>query len=377
MKKKRLLIIDNFVFVNEEHYKSLLFFKIYNELAIHYDIVHVGFCRKGIKPHLNSFFNFKELPLPDSNLFYKAYNVFFISFQKVLAVRNIEADLVWTTIGNAIHYLFLFLLPLLSRRKLFFIQLGAVAVNKSKFVRAFYNLIARFNILFYKNIGLNPESSEGKLLISTYKIPKHKIVPVQLGFPDYGFSVKKFDSMNLLYIGTLNTREIWKTVIGVALFLEKCPEAKLSYDIIGNGNDIEKSRIYSEIKNYRLEDIVFYHGFLPTEEVQKRFLVSNIGVSYVPVNEYFQNSSTKTLEYLLAGMPVIATRNRVRERIVKPESGVLCEDNPESFAEGLLSLYKNRSSFDSIAIRGMYSDYTMKHAVETNYKEALDRLILK
>ena len=43
-------------------------------------------------------------------------------------------------------------------------------------------------------------------------------------------------------------------------------------------------------------------------------------------------STTKAVEYLLAGMPIIATRTSFATEILKAEAGVLCDDTPEDFA---------------------------------------------
>ena len=298
-----------------------------------------------------------------------------MNYIKISRVYNFKGDLVWIWVAGNAHHIFSFLYPLLFRRKKFFAQLGAVSINGSKFKRKIQNSIVRFSLLFYKNIGDNPHDTAGKLLIKTHKISENKIIPIKIGMPDYGFNEKDFNEMKLVYLGTLNGREIWKSVKGLAIFTHKYPDIPISYDLIGQGSRREVEMIMSEIRSSRLEHIVRYHGSLSVEQVKEVFSQCNIGVSYAPIRDYLENSSTKTVEYFLAGMAVIGTNSYVMRKLVKKESGVLCEDNPENFSDALYLIQQNLKKYNSRVIRGIYEHYSIEYTIKNDYIIHLNKII--
>jgi glycosyltransferase involved in cell wall biosynthesis len=377
LQRYSILIVCDQIYSSADEFESFLTSKLYVEFEKHYNVSYIGFVKKGCKISEPRYSSFKELPFYNKKVGAKIGNFIYMNWIKFIELKKFKADLIWMIIGNSIHYIFYFLFPVIYHRKLFFVQLGAVDVNKSRVKRFFYNTICGFNLLFYKHIGINPNMPAGKVLIKKHKIPQKKIIPVIVGMPDYGFNPKKFDWLRLAYIGTLNTREIWKSIRGVALFKIHHPEIKLTYDIIGAGNVLEQQKIINEIGNGNLNKIVRYHGPLSVDEVKKIFIECNVGISYIPKKDYFENNSTKTVEYLLAGMAVIATDSKVLREIVKPESGVLCEDNPEDFAKAIFQIYNNFPKYDSNIIRAEYEKLSISTTMSEVYFPAIDKLIRK
>jgi glycosyltransferase involved in cell wall biosynthesis len=79
---------------------------------------------------------------------------------------------------------------------------------------------------------------------------------------------------------------------------------------------------------------------------------ANIGVSFVPITPYYDMQPvTKTYEFLLAGMPMIATRTTQNKRFVNDTNGVLIDDTAESFADGLAEIKAKSRMYDSPAIQ--------------------------
>jgi nucleoside-diphosphate-sugar epimerase len=69
------------------------------------------------------------------------------------------------------------------------------------------------------------------------------------------------------------------------------------------------------------------------------FDIHNIGVSYIPMLKCFDNQPpTKTFEYLLSGMPVIATATNANKDIINDVNGVLINDNSEEVYNGLTAI---------------------------------------
>jgi glycosyltransferase involved in cell wall biosynthesis len=338
-------------------------------------VSYIGFARKESMISDEQYKEFKHLPYKGSNHIDKLLNYFYMLFMKFWILKKDDSDLVWIWLAGSFYHAYYFLFPLIFKKKLFFIQLGAVAINKSKLKREGLNFICRFNLLFYNYVGLNLHSKPSQLLIKTHKINIRKIIEIDVGMPDYGFSNKIFDNLRMVYLGSLNKREVNKTIEGIAIFLKKHPEVNLMYYIIGKGSFEEVERINFAIKKNCLINKVLYLGFKTVEEVKIIYKECNVGVAFIPVNSFFQNNSTKTIEYLLSGMAVIATNNSVRATMIDDESGILCEDNPHDFAEGLWKLYCNFPQYNSSQIRKKYMQYSISETMKKKYFPQINKLI--
>lgn len=67
---------------------------------------------------------------------------------------------------------------------------------------------------------------------------------------------------------------------------------------------------------------------------------------------YFEyQPATKTFEYLMAGLPVIATNTYENKVVVNKNNGYLINDNPQEFADAVSFLYNNFNCFDEESIR--------------------------
>ena len=68
----------------------------------------------------------------------------------------------------------------------------------------------------------------------------------------------------------------------------------------------------------------------------------------VPITKYFDICLvTKTYEYLLSGIPVIATNTTRNREVVNENSDVLIQDSSEGSYQGLIDIYKKWDKWDS------------------------------
>jgi glycosyltransferase involved in cell wall biosynthesis len=149
----------------------------------------------------------------------------------------------------------------------------------------------------------------------------------------------------------------------------------ISYTIIGDGPKNESDELKELIEKLNLKEFVTIIGKLLHCQLKEYFDRSNIGVSYIPLRTYFDKQPpTKTFEYLLSGMPVIATKTTANSKIINPETGVLIGDRPIDFHEGLITLYRNRNHYDSQKIRKLNLKHTWENIVRNNLKVYLDGL---
>ncbi len=318
---------------------------------------------------------FKELPYRHSGPPKQFLNILYMYRNNIQCIRSTSADLVWISATASIPLAGLFIYRILFPSKKFYIQLYTPSVNTSWLKRFMLNTILAVNLKFYKYIFVGNVGNNR--LQKKFGIPDKKALKAGLGMPDYGFKPKDYSTIKLLYIGTITQREVWKTIKGIALFLKSKPEyySKLKYDIIGSGKDNDVKLLTREIEERNLGGLVNYHGFLPTEQVKEYIGDANVGINFLPMVGFYNNSSTKTLEYLIAGLPVISTRNPYCLNIIREEHGVFCDDTPESFAEALSQLIQRINTFNPKKIRESFIKYSMEEVIKTDFVPKLMNII--
>lgn len=199
-----------------------------------------------------------------------------------------------------------------------------------------------------------------------------EIFYLPLGADVISNSNKDFHDFKLLYVGTLYNRRIIDTIIGLKKFRDKNPNLKISYDIVGDGD--EKQLIEEYVIKNNLESIVKIHGLIPHDKLSYFFNNANIGVSYIPITDYYTyQPPTKTYEYAFSGLVNIATATESNKLIINKDNGILISDNSESFYEGLEILNKTFSSYDSMKIRNSVKEYSWKNIVEKYLKQILSQ----
>ena len=124
-----------------------------------------------------------------------------------------------------------------------------------------------------------------------------------------------------------------------------------------------------------LTSIVKTHGRIPHFKLKPFFDNANVGISYIPITDYYEHQPpTKTYEYILSGIPCLATNTHENIKIINEINGALCNDNPNSFAEGLMIIHKNELLFNSEEIRETLKNHTWKSIVNNILKPTLKGL---
>lgn len=247
--------------------------------------------------------------------------------------------------------------PILTFRKIF-LDLRTASVYENNIKNKFNDWALKFESNFFYKILILSASLRSRLNLS-----RAHVVP--LGAEPKGYSVKLFDTLRLLYIGTLSGRDIDKTIKGLKLFKDIHPEIDINYAIIGDGDKVSKDKIYEYITMYNLQDIVSLKGYVLHTRIEEYLLNCNVGVSFVPQTKYYDKQPpTKTYEYLFSGMPVIATNTYENALIINNKNGILIEDTPESFCEGIINIWKKKDSWLSNEISESVSDFTWESIIE-------------
>jgi len=280
-------------------------------------------------------------------------NIHFIrAIAKVLKQSHYDFILIHYFRGCAV-------VPVLFNRKQL-ISLDIRTGNDSdKFTaRVFNNALLYFESLFFKRISIVSESLRKYLKISKTAY----ILPLGANIMCYKKNIR--NRISLIYVGTLTNRRIEDTIIGFEMFLKKNPDADISYTIIGNGWKNELELINKIVEKLNLKNHIFIKGYIPHKDLINYYAQANVGVSWVPVTNYYNyQPATKTFEYLMAGMPVIATSTYENKRIINEQNGFNIDDTPEDFANCISNLQHCISKYDEESIRSTVSEYKWEDIV--------------
>jgi glycosyltransferase involved in cell wall biosynthesis len=286
-------------------------------------------------------------------------------------IRNsysIKPDILFVTYFNVC-----FLLTAFCRYKKTFLDIRTGSLKENSIQRNINNFVILIQSFFFNGVNILSDSLRKKLNISDKNC---KVVP--LGSEVYFGGNHCFNSLNLLYVGTLDDRNISETIKGLHLFLQnnEVKGIKICYTIIGFGSDAESLRILKSISEYHMSDIVKYIGRKNHNELIPYFEQSNIGIVFVPQTSWYDcQPSTKLFEYMLAGMPVVATNTYENRLIINEDNGVLINDSAKDFCNGLMKIYYQRNSFSSSEIRKSVDSYTWENIVNNNLKPYLLKLL--
>lgn len=303
-------------------------------------------------------------------------SVYYISRNGNLIARNFRfiATIIKFLRATKYHCVFISyfrgcsIIPLFFKKNQFIhlnIRTGSVSVNPIN--RKIYNTVLRIESCFFKSISIISKSLGSYLKIN----PNALIFPLGADPMDINSKVKH--KVSMIYVGTFDNRKMEDTIEGLAIFLRKNPEADIIYTIIGDGWKNEIEVIEKKIKTNHLEKYVSLKGHILPNKLKPYFEMANVGVAYIPITPYYNcQPATKIYEYLMAGIPVIATGTVENKQIINSSNGVITEDTPEGFAVGIDHLYKNISNYDTKKIKESITSYEWQNIVK-NMKDKIIR----
>jgi glycosyltransferase involved in cell wall biosynthesis len=238
------------------------------------------------------------------------------------------------------------------------------SLRRPKLLRVIDNCGLMLESLLYRHVTIISQSLRRHLRISEAK--SHLLPPGADVRPP--FAGRGGDGLHLLYVGTLQNREIEKTVEGFARFYhEMNGPMKLSYDIVGEGPEEEKERVCRSIASSGCGDAVRYLGRIPYSHIADVLARSTVGVAFVPLKDFFRYQPvSKVVMYLLAGMPVLATATEENRVMIGPENGVLIPDTVDGFALGVKEIAGRMATFDRARIRETGMSYGWENIIHNN-----------
>jgi glycosyltransferase involved in cell wall biosynthesis/peptidoglycan/xylan/chitin deacetylase (PgdA/CDA1 family) len=203
-------------------------------------------------------------------------------------------------------------------------------------------LVERLSIAFSNHVIISNDIWYAKLVNRSVDDKKCTVI---LNYPDLSIfhkkhSRRKDDKCIILYPGSFNWHQgIDIAINAFALIKDQVPEAELH--IYGDGS--EKSTLMSLASKLNIDKKILFVEPLPINEISDAMANADIGIVPKRAN-FFGNEafSTKILEFMAVGVPVIVTNTKIdkyyfNESIVK----FFQSENEKDLAECLLMLIKN------------------------------------
>ncbi len=260
-------------------------------------------------------------------------------------------------------------LNLFTREKLI-VDIRSGYIYKNNFKRFCFNSLLLLEVSTFKNITVI-----SKKLSKHLNLPK-RVHHVPLGSPSFSNIEKKYESFKLLYVGTFHQRNLHQAIKGFSKFyLEYKDLIKMEMNLIGVGNYADIQLIKNTISELGVGHVVKYLGEIRYPELNKHFEYHNIGLSYIPLTQYFNfQPPTKTFEYLSSGMITIATSTVENISVINESNGILIRDNEDSLFEGLKFIYNNKNKYNSLNIQDNSRQYSWENIVFNNLLPYLNKL---
>lgn len=251
-----------------------------------------------------------------------------------------------------------------------FLDIRTLNVSANEEIRKREDALIQKATKLYNFVTIISEGTRSKI-----EIPKEKSAILPLGADIVSTSEKSFDTIRMMYVGTLFNRDIHKTIQGLSLALQKNSSLKIHYDIIGNspGNELEELKLL--VKKCNLENYVTLHGYIQHSQLKDFFDKCNVGVSFVPKTEYYEfQPATKSFEYILSGLYTIATSTYCNKEIITDKNGILINDTAEAFADSIEKVAQNAPELNSITIRNSLLEYKWENIVNKYLKPILNKI---
>ncbi|KXO11766.1 MULTISPECIES: glycosyltransferase family 4 protein [Marinobacter] len=174
-------------------------------------------------------------------------------------------------------------------------------------------------------------------------------------------------NLRLVYVGFLTKLRGLDLLIKAASAYVKMGNepSSLKIDIVGKGS--ERENLINLVKELNLEQSVTVHGWLEHEQVDQLMAQANVGALTYRVCPHWNHTiPNKIFDYMLAGLPVLATEVKPIERIInETKSGLVCRDNDVRDIAEKLQILRSPETRATLGANGV-------SAVQSKYNWAND-----
>ena len=252
------------------------------------------------------------------------------------------------------------LLSMFINKQKIFLDIRTLSIHRKQYKRSFFDFLIRFASRVYKNTSSITDVAAKQLGLRHYKL-----LPLggayfgnqQNGTPENAIYNHIFENgyFIFIYVGTSFKRRVIECVQGFHAYMNKHPGTKARFIIIGTSSKNELTEINAYIEQHGLQNMVYTLGYIPQARLSYFFNHSHCGIAFIPLTmSYPLQPTTKTYEYLVNGIPVIATATLDNIQMVetsKVPCGVIIKDNPHEVEKAVEKILENKHLYkrDDIA----------------------------
>lgn len=179
---------------------------------------------------------------------------------------------------------------------------------------------------------------------------KKKLIEIPLGAntQKVDYKVRKKIPLHFVYVGSLDKERKIDRIIQAF--------SKLSFnyklEIVGGGSDF--LRLKKMINLFKLDNKIFFAGKVHPSEVENYIKKSDVCISYVPKQRWFEYQlPLKLIEYLAFNKLTIATATKEQEKIFKRYPELLFQDSIESLSKKLEFVHDNFERINKTDFRNL------------------------
>ncbi|RYY15998.1 MAG: glycosyltransferase [Chitinophagaceae bacterium] len=263
---------------------------------------------------------------------------------------------------------------LLHPKQRMIFDVRTLSVDPNRLKRKTYNTVLKVEGGLFRNRSVISEGVGTQIGFKNYHLLPLGADPI-LTAPVAG----QTDRLRLLYVGTLLNRDVIKCVQGLKHYIEMTGDSNVELTIVGDSSGNERQDILDYVDRHpSLAGKVTCPGRVPHQQLGRYFLNADIGVSFIPMTRWYNfQPPTKTFEYLLSGIPVIATKTYENVNLLKFEHmSALIEDNSADFSRGISELKIKLPHLNAQALKERYEGYSWQNIVDRYFSKMIDSVII-
>lgn len=182
-----------------------------------------------------------------------------------------------------------------------------------------------------------------------YNIEKNKISIIPNGVDLSKFFTSEHKSKNIIFTGAMYHHR------GLDVLLYAIPEViknhnDVKFILIGNGP--EKEKLEKIVTDKKINDFVFFKGWIDREEIPEKLANSVIGIGPLRLTDVTKGAlPIKVLEYMASSLPIIAQKGTLPENILEDGKNGFFIENAHELAEKINYLLDNEKARESFMTR--------------------------